>query len=214
MRNRFLKHGLDNFDDHNVLELLLFYAQPRKDTNALAHQLIETFGGLDKVLEASPDALMGVQGVGETMAALIHLVPEIYRRYELIKQRPQIYLPDSHSVGNYLMPYFVNSTVEKVYLLCLGSMRDVLDCVCVGVGDRKSAPVNIQVIVKTALEKSAAAVVVGHNHVDGIALPSQEDLLVTQRLKAAMELVGVSLADHIIVGGDDFVSLADSGGML
>jgi DNA repair protein RadC len=93
-------------------------------------------------------------------------------------------------------------------------MRDVLDCVCVGVGDRKSAPVNIQVIVKTALEKSAAAVVVGHYHVDGIALPSQEDLLVTQRLKAAMELVGVSLADHIIVGGDDFVSLADSGGML
>ncbi len=212
MRRRFLRHGLDNFDDHNVLELLLFFAIPRRDTNVLAHELIKRFGSLSGVFEAEPGALMTVPGVGEKTAALLHLVPEAARRYLMDKTEPGTILSNSEAVGRYFLPRFVNCGDERVYMACLDAKLKVIHCGELSTGGSTvSARFDVRTVVQTALLLNASAVVMAHNHTSGIALPSPEDEEATFRVSEALGLVGVTLVDHIIVAGDDFVSLADNG---
>ncbi len=211
MRQRFLRHGLDNFDDHNVLELLLFYAVPRRDTNLLAHRLLDAFGGLDGVFGATPEALMTVEGVGENAAALIHLVPEAARRYFISKTEPGCILADSAAAGRYLLPRFLTCRNETMYLVCMDAKLKVLDCREVNQGGTVSVPVNIRQIVQIALGQNASYALLAHNHTSGIALPSAEDIAATAQVSRVLSAVGVALTDHIVVAGDDFVSMADSG---
>ena len=211
MRERFLRYGLDNFNDHNVLELLLFYAVPRQDTNELAHALLDAFGTLDGVFDASVDALKSVDGIGDTAAALIHLVPEAARRYFISKTLPGDILADSEAAGKYLLPRFLTCRNETMYLVCMDAKLKVLDCREVSQGSTTSVSVNLRRIVQIALGQNASVVMLAHNHTSGIALPSQEDVAVTLKIRDLLEQVGVDLADHIVVAGDDFVSMADSG---
>lgn len=211
MRKRFLRHGLASFDDHNVLELLLFYALPRRDTNLVAHTLMDTFGGLDGVFAASPEELMKVPGIGENAAALIRLVPEAAQRYLVARESISDVLPDVESTGRYLLPRFMNCTTEIVMLLCLDPKLKVLDCRQVGSGGLTSASFSIRDIVQTALQHNAKYAVLAHNHLSGVALPSQEDKSATVLVRDALRMVDVTLIDHIIVAGQDFVSLADDG---
>ena len=211
MRERFLRYGLDNFNDHNVLELLLFYAVPRQDTNGLAHALLDAFGTLDGVFDASVDALRSVDGIGDTAAALIHLVPEAARRYFISKTLPGDILADSEAAGRYLLPRFLTCRDETMYLVCMDAKLKVLDCREVSQGSTTSVSVNLRRIVQIALGQNASVVMLAHNHTSGIALPSQEDVAVTLKIRDLLEQVGVDLADHIVVAGDDFVSMADSG---
>ena len=211
MRERFIRYGLDNFNDHNVLELLLFYAVPRQDTNELAHRLLDTFGTLDGVFDASIDALKSVDGIGDTAAALIHLVPEAARRYFISKTLPGQILADSEAAGKYLLPRFLTCRDEVMYLVCMDAKLKVLDCREVGQGNTTSVSVNLRRIVQIALGQNASAVILAHNHTSGIALPSEEDIAVTLRVRDLLGQVGVTLTDHIVVAGDDFVSMADSG---
>jgi DNA repair protein RadC len=211
MRQRFIRFGLDNFEDHNVLELLLFYAQPRKDTNELAHRLMDTFGTLDKVFEASYESLMAVPGMGESGAVLIRLVPALARRYLQAKQGPRLILAGSAQSGAYLIPIFLGATEEMLYMLCLDAKMELLDCIRLGDGSASAVRVNIRTIVQTALEKRAEAVILAHNHVSGIAVPSQEDKVVTRQVQEALSTVGIYLLDHIVVADGDFVSMYDSG---
>ena len=211
MKKRFLENGLEGFDDHNVLELLLFYAQPRQDTNATAHRLMNAFGSLDGVFEAPPEALMSVKGVGENAATLIRLVPEAARRYRIAKEAPGDILSSAAAAGRFLIPFFLNCTEETVYLVCLDAKLKVIDCRLLSTGGTTSASVSIRQIVSTALLQNATSAILAHNHTSGIALPSPEDERVTLQVRDALAMVGVTLADHIIVAGEDFVSLADDG---
>ena len=211
LRERFLREGLDGFADHNVLELLLFYALPKQDTNLLAHQLIDAFGSLDGVFDASPEALMKVKGVGENVAALIHLMPEAARRYSIAKDGACRVLPDSTAAGRYLLPRFLNCQDEVMYMVCLDAKLAVLDCREINRGNTVSVGVNIRRIVQIALEKNATYVVLAHNHTSGLALPSSEDVAATLRVRQILAQVDVTLSDHIVVAGGDFVSMADSG---
>ena len=211
LRERFLREGLDGFAEHNVLELLLFFAQPRKNTNLLAHRLIETFGSLAGVFEATPEALMTVDGIGESAATLIHLVPEAGRKYLIAKEAPGTVLSSVEAAGDFLKPRFMNCRDETVYLVCMDAGLKVTDCTCLGSGGTTSAPINIRRILELAILKNATYVILAHNHTSGIALPSPEDEATTLRVRDALAPAGVTLIDHIIVAGEDFVSLADDG---
>ena len=211
MKRRFLRQGLDKFDDHNVLELLLFYAIPRKDTNKLAHKLMETFGSLDAVFEAAPEALMAVDGVGENAATLLRLIPECAQRYLLAKNEVGQILATSEEAGRFFIPRFMNSRNEMVFLACLDAKLKVIDCRPIGSGGMNHAHVEVRSAVHLALFQNASAVILAHNHTSGVALPSREDERATRQLQAALNLVGITLVDHIIVAGDDFVSLSDNG---
>lgn len=211
MKQRFLRYGLDNFDDHNVLELLLFYAQPRQDTNAIAHRLLDTFGDLAGVFAATPEELMTVSGIKENAATLIRLVAETGRRSMIACAGSGTVLDSVQSMGEYLLPRFLYCRVETVYLVCLDCARRVTDCCRLGEGGLDYVRVDTRKIVQTVLMKDAAYVVLAHNHTNGIALPSHEDIETTKYLQKALEPVGVRLLDHIVVAAGDFVSLAQSG---
>ena len=211
MKQRFLRYGLASFDDHNILELLLFYAIPRQDTNLVAHRLIKTFGSLAAVFEAPAEALMEVEGVGENAATLLRLIPECAQRYLMDKSEIGEIITSSADAGKFLIPRFLNSRQEEVYMICLDAKMKMIDCHAVGAGGANHAYVEISTVVRWALMQNAAAVILAHNHTSGIAIPSREDESATRRLQEALSLLGITLVDHIVVAGDDFVSMADNG---
>ena len=213
LRQSFLEHGLTSMNDINALELLLFYAVPRRDTNELAHLLLRRFGSLDGVFSASVEELSEVEGIGTYAASLITLVPEIMKKSRLSKSREIRQIRSSDDAGEYLLPYFMNERDEVVYLLCLDSKRAVICCAEMGRGVVNTVDTSVRRIVEKAIKVKACSVIVAHNHPDGLALPSREDDLFTKCLYNALETVGIRLEDHIIVADEDYISIADTGMM-
>ena len=211
LRARFLEYGLDNFNDLNALELLLFYAIPRRDTNEIAHALLECFGSLEGDFYASERELLQVPGIGTNAAALIRLVPQLMKKSALSRPDRREVIMNSSDAGRYFVPRFMYEQDEVVYLLCLDGQKRVIKCAEMGRGVVNCVETSIRRIVETALKYKSSSVILAHNHPDGLALPSSEDDMVTKQVSTALALVGVSLEDHIIVAGDDFVSFADSG---
>lgn len=211
LKRRFLEHGLENFNDVNALELFLFYAIPRQDTNELAHRLLDRFGSLASVLEATEEELRQVKGIGENAVTLLKLIPQMDRRYQMSKTSDQKRVRSSEEAGRILVPRYRYAREEIVYLLCLDSRSMLISCEEIGRGTLGEASISVRTIVETALKRNAAAVILSHNHVDGFAIPSKADRLATKQIYDALTLVGITLSDHIIVAGDDFVSFADSG---
>ena len=211
MRKQLKTSGMDSLSDVQVLEMLLYYAAPRGDTNPAAHALLKRFGTLDGVFSAPEAELRKIDGVGEAAAQLLLLVPQVARRC-LMSRSMQIQVLDTTSkCGQYLLPFFHGEREEVVYLLCLDAKCKALDCVCIHRGGVNVASIAARKVVKAALDSTATSVVLAHNHPSGLALPSQEDRQTTMVLKAALDAVGVVLADHIIVADDDFVSIRDDG---
>ena len=211
MRRQLRTSGMDSLSDVQVLEVLLYYAAPRGDTNPAAHALLNRFGTLDGVFSAPEAELKKIDGVGDAAAQLIRLVPQVARRC-LMSRSAQIEILDTTSkCGQYLLPYFHGEHEEVVYLLCLDAKCKALDCVLIHRGGVNVASIAVRKVVKAALDANATSVVLSHNHPSGLALPSPEDRQTTLVLKSALEAVGIVLADHIIVADDDFVSLRDDG---
>jgi len=213
LRETFLEHGLQSMNDINALELLLFYALPRRDTNETAHLLLERFGSLHGVFSAPFEDLREVDGIGDYAAALITLVPEIMKKSSLSRSREIRQIRSSADAGAYLLPYFMNEQDEVVYMLCLDTKRAVICCAEMGRGVVNTVDANIRRMVEKALKVKASSVILAHNHPDGIAIPSREDDIFTKALYNALETVGIRLEDHIIVADEDYISLADSGMM-
>lgn len=211
LKKRFLNHGLDSFDDHNLLELLLFYALPRRDTNPIAHLLLNKFGSLSGVFDAPIEELCQVEGIGENSALLIKLIPQMGRRYSMSKSSFDNILDTSAKAGSYLLPRFYAERDEVVYMICMDAKYKIINTKLMFRGSVNSANISIRKIVENALMNNATRIVLAHNHVSGIAIPSREDIETTKRIKDALRAVDVTLVDHIVVSEDDFVSMADSG---
>ena len=210
LRGEFLARS-ESFPDHKVLELLLFYALPRQDTNPIAHDLLERFGSLEGVLDAPPEALAQVKGVGDRSAVLFKAVKELARRYAAGRSRIGNLITTNYAAYEILHPLFFGARNEWVYLLCLDGKKKLLGCAKLGEGNVNAAEVTPRGVVETALNHNAARVILAHNHVSGLALPSDEDKATTLYLQTLLSQVGVLLDDHLIFVDDDMVSLKDSG---
>lgn len=211
LKRRFLEEGLDNFTDIQVLELLLFFAIPVKDTNSLAHALLQHFGSLSQVLEANAEELKKVPGIKDHAATLLTLVTQLCRYYQVNSSQQIQVLTTLEDCGRYLVPRFFGRTRETVFLLCLDAKCKVLCCKEIGEGSVNSASISVRKVVETALAANATTVVLAHNHPSGIAVPSNEDIQTTQRIAAALYAVEIHLADHIVVAEGDYVSMMQSG---
>ena len=211
LKDRFRAEGLDNFSERHVLELLLFYAVPQRDTAPMAQALLDRFGSLPQVLEAPTEELEKVPGVGPNAATLLALSTAISRYYLIRRSVNTEILNSTELCGEYLLQHFHGRRNETVFLLCLDAKCKLLSCKEVGEGSVNSANIPIRRVVEMALAVNATSVVLAHNHPSGIALPSGEDVLTTRKLGAALNAVEICLADHIIVADEDYVSLYESG---
>ena len=215
LRSRFLEEGLDGFEDHQVLELLLFQAIPRGDTNPIAHRLITRFGSLAAVLEADPTDLATVDGVGQRAAAFLSMIPAVTRRYfhdRVAGDRAQ--LATSEAVAEYVVPLMAGRSEEVFYVLCLDTQCRVQYAAVVSEGTVKDAHVHPRHVVEAALRHRAASVVLAHNHPAGTAKPSKHDHRLTETLVQALGPLEIRVLDHIIVAGEDWYSFARNGDLL
>ncbi len=213
LRERFLNSGLDSMEDHTALELLLCYAIPRKDVNELAHELLKTFGSLSAVLDADKAALEQVPGMGESAAVLLKLIPAMNRRYlmDRTKTGKRLYLRDTDRAGAFFLPRFYGAGEEKVYAAFLDEHCRLLACKEVFEGSIGYTPVNVRKLVEAALRLKATNIILAHNHPDGYAVPSREDRESTRIISSALAAVQLRLLDHIIVAGDEYVSMEECG---
>ncbi len=210
VKARFSKEGLDGFNEHQVLELLLFYAIPQRDTNEIAHNLLNRFGSLPQVIDAPVKELKKVEGMGENAAVFISLMKQLERYYHVNRAQKADILNSLDQCGEYLVPFFNGLTNETVYLLCLDAKRKVISCRAIDEGGVNSTGVSIRKIVDIALTENATSVILAHNHTSGVAVPSTEDVQATYQIAKALQFVDVTLMDHIVVADGDFVSMVHS----
>lgn len=210
LKARYHREGLDNFEDHNILELLLFFGIPYKDTNNLAHELLNRFGSLSGVLEASREELMNVNGIGENAATLLNLIPALSRKYLEDKVDEKAPMNSCSAVGNYLIAKYRFRQDEVFSMVCLDQSCRLISWEIISSGTINVTAVNSRKVIEAAMKTSANAVVLAHNHPNGLAVPSGDDIKSTMALVEALNIIGVRVLDHIIISGEDFVSLASS----
>ncbi|MGV1100190.1 RadC family protein [Thiovibrio sp. JS02] len=212
LRDRFLGHGLDGFSDSEVLELLLTLGTPRKDCKEEARALLARFGSLAQVLDAGQAELELVRGIGPKNGFALHLVQAVARRY--LKQRlaGKEYLRSSREVGDYLIHAMRGLKREVLMAVFLDSSLGIIDSVIVAEGTLASNTVHPRELIKLALAKHAASLVIAHNHPSGSLTPSEEDKRLTRHLFVALAFAGIQLLDHLVVGsGERPFSFADQG---
>ena len=214
LRRRFLEDGLDSFEDHQLLEFLLFHVIPRRDTNPVAHRLMKRFGSFSAVLEADPKDVTGVEGVGDKAAAFLSMLPQVTRRYfhdRVARDRPK--LTAFEAVAGYLIPLMAGRVEEVFYVLCLDSQGRVIYPALVGKGTVKDAAVHSRHVVEVAARHRAVSVLLAHNHPGGEARPSRQDRDLTRLLVQALGPLDIHVPDHFIIEGNQVFSFAREGVM-
>lgn len=209
LKKRFLLRNPDGLTDSELLELLLGFSS--ENPQSLAQALVKQYPTVAQLMEASTEDLKALEGMDEDSVLLLRLVPELHRRYFLSRAHVESRLKDSNDFGHYLLPYYYGARDEMVYLLLLDSVGKAINCRMVGYGSVNSANVPIRRLVQEALTANASGVVIAHNHPNGVALPSKEDISATLFLRDTLNALDISLVDHIIIADDDFISMRESG---
>lgn len=211
MRERYCTSGLDGFADHEVLELVLFDCIPQGNVNPLAHRLLETFGSFHGVLEAQVEQLKAVPGVGERTAVRLSMLLPLFRRYtrSLCSERRR--LSNRAEAADYCLSLLAGWRTERFYLLSLNAEMALVGVRLIAEGSLTEVSAYPRLVVEAALNHNAHGVVLCHNHPGGTPLPSAEDVQTTLRLQSVLEPLGITLLDHLIVGGSEAYSMAGHG---
>lgn len=213
LRNRYRKEGVDGFSPHEVLELLLTYAIPRVNTNPIAHQLMNHFGSFHAVLEAAPEELEKVPGMGPQSSLLISMLLPIFRVYEQERLLPRLRLNTYPELAAYCRTLFLGALNEQIYVLCFDARLRLLATELIASGTPDEVTVIPRLIVSTLMRHNAVGAVVTHNHPSGSPLPSQEDVDMTAGIQALLGGVGVRLYDHVLIAGEQDFSFHRNGMM-
>ncbi len=209
LKNRFLREGLYNFEDHNILELLLFFSIPQRDTNEIAHRLMNEFGSLSGVFDASPEELVKVKGISDNSATLIVMMNELFKAYSRDRVK-RSELNGRKDFERYVFEQLRNEKVEKIMLICLDNCCRRIHDVIISDGTANFAGVDKRKIAEILLRHNSTGAVIAHNHPSGFAVPSNEDIEMTVELRNVLSSIGVLMVDHIIVSPEDCMSLSQS----
>lgn len=210
MRKRVEEQGFDSLESHEALEYVLYLTNPRKNTNPMAHDLIERFGDFAGVLEATEEDLMTVDGVGPATARMLHLLPEISRYYTRCRAT-KTSLKTTEQLVEYLRRLFAGADQERALLLALDSRSRVRANLWLKDGTGNQVSFAIKDVVAAALKGGTDSVVLCHNHPNGVALPSMEDMEATGSIARALGLVNIHLLDHFILTDTEYFSMRDAG---
>ncbi|MBE6632761.1 MAG: DNA repair protein RadC [Ruminococcaceae bacterium] len=207
MRERLRGCDFDHLATHELLEFLLFYAIPRSDTNKLAHGLLERFGSLRELFEASAEELTEVEGIGENSALLLKLIPAITRRYAEEQRKPSERYDSVSKLATFFVRRFIGDNRECLYMMLLNNRMNMIDCVKISEGSVNCSEVPVRRMTELALSKKASSVVLAHNHPNGLAIPSGNDLDVTDHLNNAFHMLGITLLEHLVIADDRFMPI-------
>ena len=212
MRDRFIRDkGFENFEDHQILELLLFYSNARGDTNPLAHELLDQFGSLKGVLEARPEQLMQVKGIGKQQATLISMVVPLTRVWNRCAMNEPERIGNSREAEKYCLSILAGERTERFYVVSLNAKCCILGRRKISEGSLSEVSAYPRMVMETALNYNAHSVLLCHNHPGGTCAPSAEDISSTVQLQRLLNGVGILVLDHIIVAGDRTYSMIQHG---
>ena len=212
LREEFVNSGLNGFSDVRTLELLLGYAIPRKDTNVIAHALLDRFKKLENVFSASIAELKAVPGMGESSAILIKLVLELQKKNQTaagILKRGRMTGVDE--AGQYIRSFFIGARDEKLMLFCLDASNRLIQSEEIASGVVNHVTADVRRIAELALNNKSRVCILAHNLPDGILNPSQDDIEVTKRVSSALSALDIRLVDHFIITPDDYYSFSGHG---
>lgn len=216
LRERFIKNGLAGFHDHEILELLLTYAIPRRDVKPIAKDLLKKFGNnLASVLDAPAEALQReVDGIGEYAAILISLVPRLFDSYQASRWTREETFCSTQSAVSYLRALLGTQRNEVFCLLALDSQNRLIAVEQVQRGSVNRTAVFPRQVAEASLKHCATAVILAHNHPGGSPTPSAADRQLTKKLKNMLADLDIVVHDHIIVAGNEqYYSFAENGGL-
>ena len=211
IREKFAAAGLDSFLDHEILELLLTYAVPRRDTKPLAWALLKKFGTLAAVFDADENQLTQVDGIGTGAARFLRLIRAVFKKYSLDEVKETVSIRTPQQVLEYCKASLAGKKAECLEIIYLSVRNTVMSTQVVASGLIDRVAVSPRKIVECALAAKASAIILVHNHPSGDATPSQEDISLTQDVIQAAALFGILVHDHIIVGKGSHYSLKANG---
>lgn len=210
LKKRFARDGFEHFEPHNILEMALFYTSPRQDTNGLAHLLIDRFGSLAGVLDAPLDALRSVPGVGDETAIFLKMIPEFARMYLQSRQSSKAVLLTGEDAFSFFEPRFLGRMNEVFMAAFLNARGELISADIFSEGDDTAVVMDVMAVTRRAVALGAVAVVAAHNHPQGFAVPSAQDVIMTDKLAAALNAVGVRLCDHLVFSREDCIRMSQA----
>lgn len=212
MQERVACDGLTSLAAHEVLEYLLYFSIPRRDTNPLAHRLIQHFGGFCQVLDASEEELMQVQGIGPASARLLHSFRDVARFYQIQKHKEHpVQLRNAEMCCEYIRPLFSDPKREEFYMIAMNDDYVPLKEIYIASGIPNRVQFDTHKLLRDAVASQCTCVVLAHNHPSGLAAASNADLLATQAIILALGQVGIDVLDHVILTPTDWFSMAEHG---
>ena len=197
LKKRFLSSP-DSFEDHELLELILFYSIPRKNTNETAHKLLKKFGSIKGILDASIESLMTVDDIGPNSALYIKAISKLLSKYEY-DEKKESPLKTPAMLSSFLHSLFLGTQKELTYLLLFDNSKRLLECQKISEGYSIENTVSLRNIVSSAVSSNAVSAILAHNHPSGISFPSGEDINATNRIKLILESLGIVLMEHFII---------------
>ena len=208
VKAKFCKSGLGVFEEHEVLELILFYAIPQRDTNELAHKLIKKFGSVKNVLEAPYELLMQESGIGESVALFLSLFPAVWR-YCRAKTNTKLNLCDRNGIIETMISKFEGKQKEELYVLCLDAKFDVIAMDALFEGQSGAVEVSWEKLVRYVVINNVSSIALVHNHPNGVPVPSSNDVFFTRELISILKPLNVRIEDHIIISGTKYISMRE-----
>ncbi len=211
VRKEFLEYGIsDSAPEHKLLEMLLFFSISRKDTNELAHRLINQFGSLSAVLEAPVEELVKVDGVGENTAMLLKLMIPVTKSYMISKTKKVNVYDNMDAITDFLVAKYLGYDIETFAVTTFNNKGAIVGFDILAQGDCSEVNISMRRVIEIVLKRKAVCAVISHNHPGGYAVPSKEDIEATQNIAKTLKSINVKLMDHILLCDDDYVSLAQS----
>lgn len=209
LKTKFILHGLDVFETHEILELILFYAIPRKDTNPMAHELLNQFGSIHGVFEAPINLLESVNGVGKETACFIKLLLNFVRIYMSSKNFEINKYNSREELNERIILQFIGRYDEFIAIILTDMKNKLVYEGIVSQGSCNSVEIHIRKIVELITLYNASGIVFAHNHPSGLAIPSREDIETTKQLQQIFKTMNVKFIDHVIVADSDYISLRE-----